>query len=528
MARLLALLRHISLYRRTFAIISLSNNIYYRILTMIRQTLYTIVVAALTAYITLKIAQPEYQSDNSVFFQTAAHNYAAPLNFPEPLPEPCIANLPDRASPDNFILAAQIATPTVVNIKTSSPKNKWGGFGSMNDVKAEDWTNPKSSNGASGSGVIISSDGYIVTNTHVVTGSTNIEVTLYNRQTYTAQLIADDPNTDIALIKINAYGLQAANYGNSDNLQVGEWVLAVGNPFNLFSTVTAGIVSAKGRNINILQTREAIESFIQTDAVVNPGNSGGALINTAGELVGINTAIASGSGAFEGYSFAVPVNLVRKVVEDLKKYGIVQSASLGVRFENVTNSAAQQYNLNNTNGVLINAVIEGSAASEVGLKKGDVITEINGMLVNSAAELQEKIGRFSPGDNIAITYYRNRQQQFISVKLKNPNGQEAPLLPPKESVMRILGAELQELSLAELQTLGLRSGMKVVKLANDGPLRIGTNIKVGFIVEMINKKPIYSYEDANNVLKDLKNGKSATMEGIYDKGNRLIYTLNIK
>jgi serine protease Do len=506
MARLLALLRHISLYRRTFAIISLSNNIYYRILTMIRQTLYTIVVAALTAYITLKIAQPEYQSDNSVFFQTAAHNYAAPLNFPEPLPEPCIANLPDRASPDNFILAAQIATPTVVNIKTSSPKNKWGGFGSMNDVKAEDWTNPKSSNGASGSGVIISSDGYIVTNTHVVTGSTNIEVTLYNRQTYTAQLIADDPNTDIALIKINAYGLQAANYGNSDNLQVGEWVLAVGNPFNLFST----------------------ESFIQTDAVVNPGNSGGALINTAGELVGINTAIASGSGAFEGYSFAVPVNLVRKVVEDLKKYGIVQSASLGVRFENVTNSAAQQYNLNNTNGVLINAVIEGSAASEVGLKKGDVITEINGMLVNSAAELQEKIGRFSPGDNIAITYYRNRQQQFISVKLKNPNGQEAPLLPPKESVMRILGAELQELSLAELQTLGLRSGMKVVKLANDGPLRIGTNIKVGFIVEMINKKPIYSYEDANNVLKDLKNGKSATMEGIYDKGNRLIYTLNIK
>lgn len=498
---------------------------------MTRQTIYTIFIAALTAFITIKIVQ-NTETPTAPNFQTVAGSNAYPLNFPEPLPEPCISRMGNSLMPESFIMAAQIATPTVVNIKTISPKNKWGGFNSINDTKAEDWTNPKSSSGASGSGVIISSDGYIVTNKHVISGSTSIEVTLYNRQTYPAQLIAEDPNTDIALVKINAYGLSAITYGDSDNLQVGEWVLAVGNPFNLASTVTAGIVSAKGRNINILQTREAIEAFIQTDAAINPGNSGGALVNTRGELVGINTAIVGngvgGAGGFSGYSFAIPINLAKKVLEDLKKYGIVQSASLGVRFENVTNSIAQQHGFNSTKGIFINTVIEGSSAAEAGLQKNDVIIEVNGMPVNSASELQEKIGRFRPGDNIAITFLRNQNQRFVNVTLKNPNGHENPVLPPKEATIVILGAELQELSQSELQNYGLRSGMKITKLNNEGTLKMTTNARVGFIIESINKKQIRSYEETYNALKDLKSGETVLLDGVYEKGARTVYTFTLK
>lgn len=496
---------------------------------MLRQTVYTVAVAALTAFATIKIAHYQPAPHTVATFQTVATDGNYPLNFPAPLPPPSIPLLNGNAvPPDNFINAAQVATPTVVNIRTTSLQNKGGGFNGINGTKAEDWTNPKSATGASGSGVIVSSDGYIVTNKHVVSGSTSIEVTLYNRQTYNAELIAEDPNTDLALIKINAYGLSAATYGDSDNLQVGEWVLAVGNPFNLASTVTAGIVSAKGRNINILQSREAIESFIQTDAAVNPGNSGGALVNTRGELVGINTAIASGTGSFSGYSFAVPVNLVKKVVEDLKKYGVVQSASLGIKFENITNAVVLQYGLNGTKGVLVSSVLEGSAATDAGLQKGDVITEINGIGVNTAAELQEKIARFRPGDSIAISYLRNKQQRFANVTLKNLLKNTGVVRSPKEEAAHMLGAELQEMSIIDLQGYGLRNGIKVVKLQLSGLLSQQTPIKVGCVLDVINKKAVSNHEDVYNAIKDVPSGESVRLEGVYEKGSRVVYTFMMK
>lgn len=501
-------------------------------MSTIHQLLPTIATAAITAAVTVGLMTYTHKAsttDRDTPFQQVATDINYPLNFPAPIPAPTLSkHIVGLDAPSNFISAAQSATPTVVNIRTISPKNKWSGFSGIYDSKAEDWTNPKSDSGASGSGVIVSPDGYIVTNKHVVAGSTSIEVTLYNRQSFPAELIAEDPNTDIALLKINAYGLSAIPYGDSDNLQVGEWVLAVGNPFNLASTVTAGIVSAKGRNINILQSREAIESFIQTDAAVNPGNSGGALVNTRGELVGVNTAIASGTGSFSGYSFAVPVNLVKKVVEDLKRYGIVQSASLGIKFESITNSLANTYGLSSTKGVLVVSVVDGSGAKDAGLAVGDVITEVNGIAVNTSSELQEKIARFRPGDNIAISYTRRQQGKFANVTLKNSLKNTGIVRTPKEEVTRILGAELQELSILDLQSYGLRNGIKVVKLNSNGLLSLQTPIKVGCVLDFVNKKPVFTHEDVYNALKDVPAGESVRLEGVYEKGSRVVYTFTMK
>ncbi len=289
--------------------------------------------------------------------------------------------------PEDFVETANVVTQAVVNITVTSRST----------------AEPSSG----GSGVIISPDGYIITNNHVIDGGGKVEVSLNNKRIYKATVVCKDPYTDLALLKIDANGLRPLIYANSDNVQVGEWVLAVGNPFNLTSTVTAGIVSAKGRNINILQGMYSIESFIQTDAVVNPGNSGGALVNMKGELVGINAAIMSETGAYEGYSFAIPANLVRKIMSDLKEFGMAQRALLGVRIKDVDNEIAADFNLGNVEGVLVRTVDAGSGAEEAGLQMNDIIIGVNGTKTASVPELQEQIARFRPGDTVALDIIRN-------------------------------------------------------------------------------------------------------------------------
>jgi len=289
--------------------------------------------------------------------------------------------------PQDFVATANIVTQAVVNITVRSK------------------TAAEAISG--GSGVIVSKDGYIITNNHVIDGGGKVEVSLYNKRIYKATVIGTDPYTDLALLKIDATGLNPLQYADSDGVQVGEWVLAVGNPFNLTSTVTAGIVSAKGRNINILQGMYSIESFIQTDAVVNPGNSGGALVNLQGQLIGINAAIMSETGAYEGYSFAIPSNLVQKIMRDLLEFGVAQRALLGVRIKDVDNEIAADFNLGDVEGVLIRTVDPGSGAAEAGLQMNDIIIGVNGTKTASVPELQEQIARFRPGDTVALDIIRN-------------------------------------------------------------------------------------------------------------------------
>ena len=270
---------------------------------------------------------------------------------------------------------------------------------------------------ASGSGVILSNDGYIVTNNHVIEDANEIEVVLNDKRTFTAKLIGTDPNTDLALLKIEATALPTIEIGNSDDLRVGEWVLAVGNPFNLTSTVTAGIVSAKARSINILNSDMKIESFIQTDAAVNPGNSGGALVNTRGQLVGINTAIASQTGSYAGYAFAIPTAIMQKVVADLRQYGTVQRALLGIRMLDITQQVKDQLSLESMEGVYVGEVISGSAADKAGMKAGDVIVQVDGRPINASSQLQEQIGRKNPGDQIIILVRRGHRSVSLQVTL---------------------------------------------------------------------------------------------------------------
>ncbi|MBP7184880.1 MAG: trypsin-like peptidase domain-containing protein, partial [Saprospiraceae bacterium] len=296
------------------------------------------------------------------------------------------------SAPTNFISAAQATTPAVVNIRS--------GIGASNFWSDEGY------GVSTGSGVVVSDDGYIVTNNHVIEGSTNIEVTLADKREFEAKVVGKDPSTDIALLKIEASDLESLVFGNSDSLSVGEWVLAVGNPFNLESTVTAGIVSAKGRDINILDDKYRIESFIQTDAAVNPGNSGGALVNTNGELVGINSAIITRSGRYEGYSFAIPSNLVRKIIKDLMDFGTVQRGILGVNIENVTNQLANELKLPNVEGVIITGLTKDGSAIGSGLKEGDIILSIDGVKTKTVPQLQELVARYRPGNKLTIEYFR--------------------------------------------------------------------------------------------------------------------------
>ena len=321
-----------------------------------------------------------------------------------------------QAQYPDFVKASENSLESVVHIKSIEIEENYYRY--YDPFLGNMYLNKPSEKKSSGSGVIISDDGYIVTNYHVIESASEVEVTLNNKDAYIAEFIAADPNTDIALLKIDASSLRPIKFYNSDLMKVGEWVLAVGNPYNLNSTVTAGIISAKGRNINILHNPYAIESFIQTDAVINPGNSGGALVNIDGELVGLNTAIKSNTGSYTGYGFSIPSNLVQSVVKDLKEVGYVKRAFIGVQVENITNYISKKYNLDNNEGVLITKVVEQGAALEYGILDFDVILSIDGLKVNSVHALQEKICQYDPGDIIKCSIKRNSKKITIDVKLR--------------------------------------------------------------------------------------------------------------
>jgi len=373
-----------------------------------------------------------------------------------------------------------------------------------------------------GSGVIISPDGYIITNYHVIENSTEVIVTTNDNREYEAEIIGFDEVTDIAVLKIKEKGLAAISIGNSDNIQVGEWVLAVGNPFNLTSTVTAGIVSAKARNINLLSDRSGsnvvpIESFIQTDAAVNPGNSGGALVNTQGELVGINTAIASQTGSYSGYSFAVPVNLVKKVMTDLIDYGIVQRGYLGVQIADVTQELVESKNLSNIKGVYVAGVVENGSAEKAGLKEGDVILKIGTKTVNSVAALQEEVGKRRPGDKISVTIRNSKGYESVKeIVLRNSDGETK--LVSKEEVQKnaALGATFTELTSKDKEELNISYGVKIKSL-NAGKLK-SLGLQEGMIILKINNEAVSSVEQLTNKLNSVNRG--VLLEIMTESGKR--------
>ena len=422
---------------------------------------------------------------------------------------------------DGFVDAASMATPAVVHIKTTvDAKNTKRGYNPFWEFFGDDYSGEEGPQIGSGSGVIITADGYIVTNNHVIDGADEILVTLNDKKEYEAELIGTDLTTDVAVIRIKETNLSYLSFGNSDELQVGEWVLAVGNPFNLASTVTAGIVSAKARNINILRERAgnvAIESFIQTDAAVNPGNSGGALVDLKGNLVGINTAIATPTGTYAGYSFAVPSNLVKKVVNDIMDYGIVQRGFMGVSISNLTAEQANEMGIDDVQGVFVSDIVQGSGADDAGLQPGDVITRINGNRVKSSPELQELVGRFRPGDAMDVEFLRNNQAHTESVVLKTRDNSTS-YIQKKETevsgdVMGLLGAVFENLTPEEAREIGIRGGVKVKKI-KEGILADYTQMKAGFIITQVNNRPIYSVVELEEVLNGFT-GDGVLVEGRY-------------
>jgi serine protease Do len=364
-----------------------------------------------------------------------------------------------------------------------------------------------------GSGVIISEDGFIVTNNHVIADADDLEVTLHDNRTYKAAIVGTDPTTDLALIRIKEEGLPTAPFVNSDDVRVGEWVMAVGNPFNLTSTVTAGIVSAKGRNINILREQFAVESFIQTDAAINPGNSGGALVNLEGGLIGINTAIASPTGAYSGYGFAIPSNIVSKVVEDLMEYGIVQRGVLGVMIRTVDGNLKKDKNLDLTTGAYVDSLLENSAAATAGIEEGDIIVEVDGMKVESSPELQEIVARHRPGDKLVVKVNRSGKEKEFNVTLNNRKGNTETVKKEQKEILAILGADFETLDEKAAKQLDIPGGVKVKGLYA-GKLRKHTNMQKGFIITKVDGKKVKTVEDLVKALEGKKGG--VMIEGIYE------------
>lgn len=381
-----------------------------------------------------------------------------------------------------------------------------------------------------GSGVILSEDGYIVTNNHVVDGADRLEVTLNDNRTFDATVVGTDPTTDLALIKIEETGLPVIVIGDSDDLKVGEWVLAVGNPFGFTSTVTTGIVSAKARSISSVTHGKSmgIESYIQTDAAVNPGNSGGALVNLAGQLVGINTAIYSQTGSYSGYSFAIPTSIVKKVVGDLKQFGTVQRAVLGVSIRDLNDALAKEKGITAVkSGAYIAEVNERSAAMEAGLKEGDVITAINGAPVKTVAQLQEQVNRYAPGESVTVTYYRDNKQKITTVKLLNAKGSTKVT---KAGSVDDLGCTFKAVPEETLTKLGLRSGIQVTDLG-EGCFK-DAGIKNGFIILDINNARCRTADDVKKIydaiIADTQNDHVMFITGIYPSGQKRYYAVPLE
>ncbi len=462
------------MYKKIFSIISLS-----------------VVASILTSYLMILSFKNSWQSSIRKVSPVHLVDYAEPINSGYNQ-SPFVSS-----SPTNFTKASALATPTVVNIqsKVKGDFDVWGMDGGK----------------SSGSGVIIAKEGYIITNRHVIDNASSIQVTLADNREFKADLIGQDPSTDLALLKIRANNLPSIVFGNSDSLQIGEWVLAVGNPFNLSSTVTAGIVSAKGRSIDILDDAYRIESFIQTDAVVNPGNSGGALVNTRGDLVGINTAIMTKSGRYEGYSFAVPVNVVKKVITDLLEYGKVQRGILGIGPENVTSDLAKSLNLPEVAGVYVGRVNPDGAAEKAGLKAADVITKINNKKILSVPQLQELLATFRPGEKLIVEYVRNGSKNIIPIILQNKMSTTA-LMPGQDSNLQdALGFELRELSQTEKSRYDV-TGAYVHSIRKRTTID-KTNMEAGFIISRVNDVKVGTVSQVINQISKTK-GK-VRLDGFY-------------
>jgi len=439
--------------------------------------------------------------------------------------------------PVDFERAASLAVPSVVHIKVliksretasrQGPGEDQDPMGEMfkhffGDGGGQPFQQESPDQRASGSGVIISQDGYIVTNNHVVNGATEITVTLNNRENYKAKVIGTDPNTDLALIKIDGKNLPVMAIGNSDDVKLGQWVMAIGYPLNLDVTVTQGIVSAKSRNIGInTQGTAPVEAFIQTDAAVNPGSSGGALVNTNGELVAINSAIASPTGSFAGYAYSIPSNLMKKVIGDIMKYGSVQRGYLGISMapEGLEDAKKKELGINtDVDGVYVMEVSPQGAAAQAGIQKGDVIVKVNGIKVDEDAQLAELVARQKPGDRVSLTFVRNGSEQTVDVTLQGKMGEFASM---KSAAVQSMGAEFSNLSKDDAAKLGVDGGVVVNNIKEGGVLSNQTNMHPGFIITKVGDQPVKSVDEFKDALS--KQGSNFQIQGIYPDSKEVYY-----
>ncbi|WNB18357.1 trypsin-like peptidase domain-containing protein [Marivirga arenosa] len=474
----------------------------------VKTTLSAFLGGIVGAFLVFYLTHNNNQINNNTVFQKPATDISQ-ASFENESTNNEVVKIPDV----DFIEASKNSRESVVYIKTISEaygRSSWldlwlGGGGSMQQV-------------GSGSGVIFRENGYIITNNHVIDGADEIEV-IRKKKTYKAKLVGRDPSTDLAVLKIDDKNLPAIRVGSSKDLQVGSWVLAVGNPFNLTSTVTAGIVSAKGRELNILKSNFPIESFIQTDAAINPGNSGGALVNTEGELVGINTAILSKTGSYAGYGFAVPIDIVKKIATDIIDYGMVQKAFLGAEVTTLDPEIANRLETDDLDGVVVSYIQENGAAEKVDLQKGDIIREFNGEDVSTHSEFEEKLSMLSPGDKLYLTI--DRKGKSIQKELILTNSENTTELLKRDVYFsKSLGAEFESVPMVEKNLLDIKSGVRVVDVKNGFFKRL--NIDEGFIITAINGNPVSNPKELSEILESIK-GK-VVVQGVNKKGVKGYYS----
>ena len=509
-------------------------------------TLLTAFVGGAMALGAYKVIENKY-ADNMSFEDKQKVYYATSNHL---TPSTSATNLSSAGQVD-FTEAAAAVTPAVVYIRTTYASQSDQQESQMQRMFGEMFgqrVRPMGPQMASGSGVIISPDGYIVTNNHVVDKAEKIDIVTNDHRNYSAKVIGTDPSTDLALIKIDGHDLPIVKLGNSDAVKVGEWVLAVGNPFKLTSTVTAGIVSAKGRGIGIIgsednqdnnpfgrtqyqsrqpRTNKAIESFIQTDAAINPGNSGGALVNTNGELIGINSAIASHTGSYEGYGFAIPINLAKKVLDDIQKFGTVKRGYLGLTFAELNPDNAKDYNVSRNFGLYVKDVMPASGAEAGGVKGGDIITKIEGNTIYESSDLQERVGRLAPGDKVHITVLRDGSEKNLAVTLKADAG--TPKMASSKSAEELfnkIGASFTPLNAAQKAKFRVSNGVLVTQV-REGGLFDNTEIPEGSVITQINRLPINTVDDLDKALSNPRNG-ILVISGLSPDGTRLRVALQVE
>lgn len=479
-----------------------------------------ILTAALTSILTLFVAA-HYQNSFSLF---SANNHQLPVNYASYTEGG--TTMKSGMAPVDFQPAAEASVKAVVHIKTATKVRRVVADNPFAQLFGDDFGGQEVMMQpaiGSGSGVVISPDGYIVTNNHVVAGAEEMTVTFNDRYTTKAKVVATDPATDIALIKVDEKNLPYMEFGNSDDVHLGQWVMAVGYPLTLDATVTAGIVSAKGRSLGINRTNSTnpIEAFIQTDAAVNPGNSGGALVNTNGQVIGINSAIASPTGSYAGYSYAIPSNIVKKVVGDLMKYGSVQRGYMGIGFmdyKSATPEQLKQLGIDRNDGVYVNTVAPNSGAQKAGITKGDFITSINGVATHTGPELMEQVARYKPGDNISVVYARGGKTYNTTIELKNIDGTTS--IVKEESATRLLGASFRNLTSAEKSKMGVDGGVMVTDLGS-GALAKQTRMHKGFVITNINDNAVNSIDDLQQSMA--MGGQSGVQIGGFYPGSNGMY-----